>query len=61
MERYLNIKEEVGGSIPGREIYSLLDVKLARWSIASSALALACWPSVSKKRKKKKIRHLCIV
>ena len=27
--------------------------KLARWSIASSALALACRPSISKKQKTK--------
>ena len=49
VERYLNFKEEVGGSIPGCEISSLLDVeKLARWSILSScALTLVCRPSVS--------------
>ena len=46
MEIYTNLKEEVGGSIPGYEISSLLDIKLARWSIASCALALACQPSV---------------
>ena len=28
--------EVVGGSIPGREIVSLLDGKLARWSSASN-------------------------
>jgi hypothetical protein len=28
--------------------------KLARWSIASCALALACWPFVSKRKRKKK-------
>ena len=48
LERYPNLKEEVGGSIVGCEISSLLDGKLARWSTASCALALACWPSVSK-------------
>ena len=31
-ERYSNLKGEVGGSIPGYEISSLLDTeKLARW------------------------------
>ena len=58
MERYPNLKDEVGDSIPGREIYSLLDIKLAKSSTASFALTLARWPSVSKK---KKIRHYCIV
>ena len=41
VERYPNLKEKVGGSIPGCEISSLLDKNLA----------LACRPSVSKKRK----------
>ena len=31
VERYLNLKEEVGGPIPGCEISSMLDGKLARW------------------------------
>ena len=31
VERYPNLKEEVGGSNPGCEISSLLDGKLARW------------------------------
>ena len=48
MERYPNLKEEVGSSNPGYEFSSLLDGKFARWSIASCALALACRPSVSK-------------
>jgi hypothetical protein len=48
MERYQDLKEEVGGSIPDCEISSLLDIKLARWSIASYALALACRPSVKR-------------
>ena len=48
VERYPNLKEEVGGSIPGSEISSLLDRKLAKWSTASCVLVLACWPSVSK-------------
>jgi hypothetical protein len=51
MERYPNLKEEVGGLIPGFEISSLLDKTLARWSTASCALALASRPSVSKKKK----------
>ena len=42
LEGYPNLKEEVGGSNPGCEISSLLDRKLARWWIASCALALAC-------------------
>ena len=44
MKRYPNLKEEVGGSIPGCEISSPLDTNLA----------LACQPSVSKKKKKKR-------
>ena len=43
VERYPNLKEEVGGSIPGCETSSLLDRNLA----------LACRPSVSKKQKQK--------
>ena len=46
-------KEKVGGSIPDREISSLLDRELVRWSTTSRALALSCWPSVSKQKKKK--------
>jgi hypothetical protein len=42
VERYPNLKEEVDGSIPSYEISSLPDGKLARWSIASCALAFAC-------------------
>ena len=41
VEGYPNLKEEVGGSNPGYEISSLLDGKLARWSIASCAWR---WP-----------------
>ena len=52
VERYPNLKDEVGGSIPGYEISSLLDGKLVKWSAASYALALACQPFVSKKNKK---------
>ena len=48
VERYPNLKQEVGSSIPDDEISSLLDrKKLAKWSIASCALALAYRPSVS--------------
>ena len=53
-ERYPNLKEEVGGLIPRCEISSLLDIILARWSIDSFALALACWAYVSRKKPKKK-------
>ena len=42
VESYPNLKEEVDGSIPSCEISFLLDGKLARWSIASCALAMAC-------------------
>jgi hypothetical protein len=48
VERYINLKEEVGGSNVGCEISSLLDGKFARWSTASYALVLACRSSVSK-------------
>jgi hypothetical protein len=48
VERCPNFNEEVGGLNPGCEIPSLPDGKLAMWSIASCALALACLPSVSK-------------
>jgi hypothetical protein len=37
VERYPNLKEEVGGSNPGCEISSLPDIKLVRWSTASCA------------------------
>jgi hypothetical protein len=46
MERYPNLKEEVGGSIPACEISSLPVKKLAKWLDSSCALALACRPSV---------------
>ena len=52
VERCLNLKEEVAGSISGFEISSLLDKILARWSSASCALALACRPFVSPKKEK---------
>jgi hypothetical protein len=44
----LKSNKVVGGSIPGHEIVSLLDEKLARWSSAS------CVPKRKKKRKEKK-------
>jgi hypothetical protein len=52
VEGYL--KEEVGGSIPGNEISSLPDGKLAKWSIASCALAFNYRTFVSKEEKRKK-------
>jgi hypothetical protein len=57
VERYPDLKEEVCGSIHSCEISFLPEGKLARWSIASCALALAYWPSVSKKKKKTKKKH----
>jgi hypothetical protein len=56
VERYPNLKEEVGGSIPNCEFSFLPDGKLAKWSSASCALALASWPSVSKKENTKRKR-----
>jgi hypothetical protein len=53
VERYPNLKKEVGGSSPECEISSLLDRKLARWSNASYALMLARRPSISKMTQKK--------
>jgi hypothetical protein len=41
VERYPNLKEEVDDLIPGCEISSLPDGKLAMWSTASCALTLA--------------------
>jgi hypothetical protein len=54
VEKYPNLKEEVGSSIPDYEISSLLDIKLVRWSTASCALTLACKPSLSKTKHNKK-------
>jgi hypothetical protein len=48
VERYPNLKEEVGGLIPGCETPSVPNGKLARWSTVSCALVLAYRPSVSK-------------
>jgi hypothetical protein len=39
--RYPNLKEEVGKSISGYEIFSLPNGKLVMWSTVSCALALA--------------------
>ena len=63
VERYPNLKEEVGGQIHDCEISSLLDVKLARWSIASWALASTRQPSQNMKLKKNPyfIHKLCLV
>jgi hypothetical protein len=47
VERYPNLKKEVGGSNPDYEISSLPGGKLAKWSTASCALALTCQSSVS--------------
>ena len=55
---YPTMQEEVGGSILGCEISSLLDGKLVGWSTASCALVLACWPSVSKKKKMEKEKEI---
>jgi hypothetical protein len=60
VERYPTLKKEVGGLIPGCEISSLLDRELARWSTASGALAIAYWPSVSTKEKRKKKNNFII-
>jgi hypothetical protein len=49
VERYPNLKEEVGDSNPDCEISSLHDEKFVRWSTASYTLTLTCQPSVSNK------------
>ena len=54
MERYPNLKDKVGSPITDCEISSRLDIKLAKWSIASCALAPTCWPSVSRNKNKNK-------
>jgi hypothetical protein len=46
-----NFEKEVGSSITGCEISSLLDGKLAKWSTAPCTLALTCRPFVSKEKK----------
>jgi hypothetical protein len=60
VERYPNLKEEVGGLIPNCEISSLPYGKLARSSVASCALALACWPSASKKKKEEEEEYIIL-
>jgi hypothetical protein len=50
VEGYPNLKEEVGGSIPDYEIFSLHE-KLTGWSSASYVLALACRSFFSKRKK----------
>ena len=56
MERFPNLKEEVGGSIYDCEIFSLFDIKLVRWSIVSCALVLANRPPSQKEKEKEKKR-----
>ena len=53
VERYPNLKEEGGGSIPNYEISSLLDIKLVRWSIASCALGISMLAFCLKRKKEK--------
>ena len=56
VERYPHLKEEVGGSIPGCEISSLLDIKLARRSTTSCAFGAGMSAFCLKKRRKKEVR-----
>ena len=58
MERYPNLKEEFGGSIPGCEISFQVDIKLTGWLIASCALALASRPSLLKTKHVKPMAYL---
>jgi hypothetical protein len=51
-ERYPELKEEVGNSIPGCEISSLLD-KITSRVVICLLSTIACRPSVSKKEMKK--------
>ena len=54
VERYPNLKEKIGSSIPGCKISSVLD-RLPSWSSnASCALALTCRPPMSRKKDKKR-------
>ena len=62
MERYPNLKEDDGVSIPDYEISSLLDIRLARWLIASCTLTLAYRSFLFvvfflKKKRKRKVPH----
>ena len=56
VERYPNLKEEVGGSILSCEISSILDGKFVKWSIASCDLAMKCRSYVSRRRKRKLLK-----
>jgi hypothetical protein len=60
VERYPNPKEEVGVSIPDHKISYVLDRIHAKQSTASCALAFACRPFVSKKKKRKERIDLLI-
>ena len=54
VERYTQItRKRLASSNPGCEISSPLDRKLARWSTTSYVLAMACRPSVSKKKRRR--------
>ena len=52
-----NFMEEVGGSMSGCEISSLLDINLARWSTTPCALALAYWGVMSQEGKEKESKY----
>jgi hypothetical protein len=52
VERYPNLKEEVGGLVLGCEISSLLHRKLVTWSTVLCVLVVTCRSFVSKKKKK---------
>ena len=54
VDRYSNLKEEVGGLIPSRDISSLLDIKLLRWSTISLCFGVGLTSFYLKKEKKKK-------
>lgn len=54
VDLYPNLKQEVGGSIPNYEIFSLLNKKkLARWSIASCAINIGLYTFLCQKRRRK--------
>ena len=55
LERSPKLKEEVGGAITSCDNSSQLDENLAKWS-TSCALAMACWPSISKTKKEEEGR-----
>ena len=57
MDKYPNLEEEVGGSIPGCEISSLLTKNVAMWSTAS--LVIWCWSVglMSKNKERKNYIH----